>query len=120
MLQTTDVIKGFSSYVLTKDVEQSKPHIFYIKFAHLVILIIGYSILPSLVIPQIDLYLSLIQRGQLSNGFCCGLNTVPVFSWSKIDLGHCRQRTWIASDGLLYHFSSLSFSGDLFPLNNSN
>lgn len=37
MLLTTDVIKGFSYYVLTKDVEQSKPHIYCIKFVHLVI-----------------------------------------------------------------------------------
>uniref|UniRef100_A0A2K5C2I2 Uncharacterized protein n=1 Tax=Aotus nancymaae TaxID=37293 RepID=A0A2K5C2I2_AOTNA len=86
----------------------------------LVIFIIWYCILPSLFIPQIDSYLSLIQRGQLSDGFCCGLNAVPVFSLSKVDLGHCRHRTWIASDGLLYHFSSFSFSGDLFPLNDSN
>lgn len=40
--------------------------------------------------------------------------------WQQTDPGHCRQRTWIASDGLLYHFSSFSFSEDLFPFKESN
>lgn len=86
----------------------------------LVISIIEYCILPSLFIPQIDPYLSLIQRGQLRDGSRCGLNAEPVFSLNEAALGHCRHRTWIASDGLLYHFSSFSFSGDLFPLNDSD
>lgn len=98
--------------------EQSKPHIFYIKIVHFGYFHNRVLHLPSLFIPQIDSYLILIQRGQLSDRFCCGLNAVPVFSQSKVDLGHCRRRTWIASDGLLYHFPS--FSGDLFPLNDSN
>lgn len=53
----------------------------------LVIFIIGYCILPSLFLPQIDSYLSLIHRGWLSDVFCCGLNTAAV---------HCRSKqTWV-------------------------
>lgn len=84
----------------------------------LVIFIIGYCILPSLFIPQIDSYLSLIQGGWLSDGSCCGLDAAA--DSEQTDPGHCRHRTWIASDGLLYQFLSFSFSEDLFPFNESN
>lgn len=49
----------------------------------LVIFIIGYCILPSLFIPQIDSYLSLIQRGWLCHVFSCGLSAVAVYSWRR-------------------------------------
>lgn len=80
-------LKAFLKYVLTKDVEQSKPHIFYIQFVHLGYFHNPVLHLPSLFVPQIDSYLSLMQRGQLSEGFCCGLNSAPVFSQSNMGWG---------------------------------
>lgn len=118
MLQTTDVIKGFSHYVLTKDVEQSKPHSFAIKFVHFGFFHNRVLHLPSLFIPQIDSYLSLIQGDWLSDGSCCGLDAAA--DSEQTAPGHGRHRTWIASDGLLYQFLSFSFSEDLFPFNESN
>lgn len=52
----------------------------------LVIFIIGYCILPSLFIPQIDSYLSLIQGGWLSDGSCCGLDAAA--DSEQTDPGH--------------------------------
>lgn len=99
----TDVIKGFSYYVLTKDVEQSKPHIFCIKFV-----LSGYF--P-------DRVLHFAFPVHTSNWFIPQFNSRRfdkwwILLWSECssallehtDPGHCRHRTWIASDGLLYRF----------------